>query len=104
MKKITLMLVMLVGTFYLANAQQKHTFAISEGEFMYDGKPVKIHSGEMHYARIPHEYWKHRLQMAKAMGLNTVATYIFWNHHETAPGIWDFTTGNYNLQEFIRLA
>lgn len=42
----------------------------------------------MHYARIPHEYWKHRLKMVKAMGLNTVATYVFWNHHEIAPGVW----------------
>ena len=71
---------------------------------MYDGKPVQIHSGEMHYARIPHEYWRQRLQMIKAMGLNTVATYVFWNFHETAPGVWDFTTGNHNIKEFIKLA
>jgi beta-galactosidase len=58
----------------------------------------------MHYSRIPHEYWKQRLQMIKAMGLNTVATYVFWNYHETAPGVWDFTTGNRNIREFIKLA
>ncbi len=57
----------------------------------------------MHYSRIPHEYWKHRLQMVKAMGLNTVATYIFWNHHEVAPEVWDFTSGNRNLREFIKM-
>ncbi len=83
---------------------QKRTFAIENGEFRYDGKSIKIYSGEMHYARIPHEYWKHRLLMIKAMGLNTVATYIFWNHHEIAPGVWDFSTGNRNLREFIKLA
>jgi len=44
---------------------------------MYDQKPVRIISGEMHYARIPHEYWKHRMQMLKAMGLNTVAPMFF---------------------------
>lgn len=87
-----------------SNAQQTHSFAISEGEFKYDGKPIKIHSGEMHYARIPHEYWKQRLQMIKAMGLNTVATYVFWNYHETAPGVWDFKTGNRNIREFLKLA
>lgn len=85
-------------------AQQKHTFAISGGEFIYDNIPVKIHSGEMHYSRIPHEYWKQRLQMIKALGLNTVATYVFWNHHETQPGVWDFSSGNHNLREFIKLA
>ncbi len=42
--------------------------------------------------------------MLKAMGLNAVATYVFWNYHNTAPGVWDFTTGNKNLAEFIRMA
>ena len=58
----------------------------------------------MHYARIPKEYWRHRFQMIKAMGLNTVATYVFWNYHETEPGKWDFETGNKNLKEYIKTA
>lgn len=57
----------------------------------------------MHYARIPHQYWRHRLQMMKGMGLNTVATYVFWNLHEPEPGKWDFT-GDKNLAEFIKTA
>lgn len=104
MNKAALLLLVLACFFTIARAQQKHSFAISEGEFMYDGKPVKIHSGEMHFARVPHEYWKHRLQMIKAMGLNTVATYVFWNYHETAPGVWDFSSENRNIREFIKLA
>jgi len=83
----TFFLFLFTIAFLFVTAQQKHTFVISGGEFMYDGKPIRIHSGEMHYSRIPHEYWKHRLQMVKAMELNTVATYVFWNHHETAPGV-----------------
>ena len=90
MKSVLLFLLLFTGLVSYSFAQAKHSFAISDGEFMYDGKPIKIHSGEMHYSRIPHEYWKHRMQMVKAMGLNTVATYVFWNYHETAPGIWDF--------------
>ena len=85
-------------------AQQKHTFEIKSGNFLYDGKPVQIHSGEMHFARVPKAYWRQRLQMIKAMGLNTVCTYVFWNYHETAPGVWDFKTGNRNIAEFIKLA
>lgn len=85
-------------------AQQKHTFEIKDGNFVYDGKVIQIHSGEMHFARIPKEYWKQRLQMVRAMGLNTVCTYVFWNYHETAPGVWDFTTDNRNIAEFIKLA
>ena len=58
----------------------------------------------MHYARIPKAYWRHRLQMIKALGLNAVNTYVFWNYHNTAPGKWDWTSGNKNLPEFIKMA
>ncbi len=104
MKKAFLIILIFLCIFTISYAQQKHTFAISDGEFRYDGKAIKIYSGEMHYARIPHQYWKQRLKMIKAMGLNTVATYVFWNFHETAPGVWDFSTGNRNIREFIQLA
>jgi beta-galactosidase len=87
-----------------ATGQTKHTFAISDGNFVLDGKPIQIHSGEMHYARVPKPYWRHRLKMIKAMGLNAVATYVFWNYHETAPGVWDFKTGNKDIAEYIKIA
>jgi beta-galactosidase len=82
---------------------QKHTFEIKDGHFMYDNKPVRIISGEMHYPRIPHQYWRHRMQMLKAMGLNAVTTYVFWNAHEPELGKWDFT-GDNNLAEYIKTA
>jgi beta-galactosidase len=85
-------------------AQQKHTFEIKDGNFLYDGKPIQIHSGEMHFARVPKAYWRQRLQMMKAMGLNTVATYVFWNYHETSPGVWDFKSDSRNIAEFIKIA
>ena len=81
-----------------------HTFAIADGAFRLDGKPLQIISGEMHFARIPREYWRHRLRMAKAMGLNTIATYVFWNYHEIKPGVFDFRTGNRDLAAFVRIA
>ncbi|RYF63578.1 MAG: beta-galactosidase, partial [Cytophagaceae bacterium] len=49
-------------------------------------------------------YWRHRLKMLKAMGLNTVATYVFWNYHNPAPGVWNFKTDNHNLAEFVKTA
>lgn len=82
----------------------QHRFEIRDGQFQYNGKPVQIHSGEMHYARIPKPYWRHRLKMARAMGLNTIATYVFWNYHNTAPGVWDFSSENRDLAGFIRMA
>ena len=82
----------------------QHTFAIADGQFLYDGKPTAIYSGEMHYERVPAPYWRHRLKMMKSMGLNAVATYVFWNFHEVAPGKWDWTTDEHNLRKFVQTA
>jgi len=81
----------------------RHSFEIKDGNFVYDGKPIQIHSGEMHFARVPRPYWRHRFRMMKAMGLNTVATYVFWNFHEPLEGQWDFT-GDHDLAEYIKEA
>ena len=80
-----------------------HSFTLAKTEFLLDGKPFQIISGEMHPARIPVEYWRHRIQMAKAMGCNTIAAYIFWNYHETEPGVFDFQSGNHNVAQFIKI-
>ncbi|MBL7970926.1 MAG: beta-galactosidase [Prolixibacteraceae bacterium] len=82
---------------------KNHSFKLEKSEFLLDGKPYHIISGEIHPARIPAEYWRHRIQMAKAMGCNTIAAYIFWNYHETEPGVFDFETGNRNIARFIRI-
>ena len=71
--------------------------------FLLDGQPYQIISGEMHPARIPAEYWRHRIRMAKAMGCNTIAAYIFWNFHETEDGVFDFTTENHDLAGFFKI-
>lgn len=87
----------------LVSAQQKHVFSLGKTDFLLDGKPFQIISGEMHPARIPRQYWLHRIQMAKAMGCNTIAVYVFWNYHETAPGVFDFKSGNRDIAAFIQL-
>ncbi len=79
------------------------TFAVKDGHFELNGKPIQIISGEMHYPRIPRAYWRERFRMAKAMGLNAVTTYVFWNAHEAQPGAFDFS-GNNDVAEFIREA
>lgn len=85
-------------------AAARHTFALSSTDFLLDGAPMQIRSGEMHPARIPAEYWRHRIRMAKAMGLNTIAAYVFWNYHETAEGQFDFRSGNRDIAKFVRIA
>ncbi|WP_223598548.1 beta-galactosidase family protein [Chryseobacterium sp. GVT01B] len=82
---------------------QKGKFEIKHGSFFLNDKPFTVYSGEMHYPRVPSEYWKHRLEMMKAMGLNTVTTYVFWNYHEEAPGKWNFS-GEKDLRKFIKTA
>ncbi|ROI02344.1 beta-galactosidase [Chryseobacterium sp. G0240] len=82
---------------------QKGKFGIRDGHFILNEKPFSIYSGEMHYPRVPSQYWKHRLQMMKAMGLNTVTTYVFWNYHEEEPGKWNFS-GEKDLRRFIKTA
>jgi beta-galactosidase len=84
-------------------AQGKHVFSLGKKDFLLDGKPFQIISGEMHPGRIPKEYWRHRIQMTKAMGCNTIAMYVFWNHHETEPGKFDFATENRNIGDFLKI-
>jgi len=87
-----------------ATAQNKtHKFALGKSEFLLDGKPFQVISGEMHPARIPAAYWRHRIQMAKAMGCNTIAAYVFWNYHETREGQFDFSSTNHDISEFIKI-
>jgi beta-galactosidase len=81
----------------------KHVFTTQGDHFTLDGKPFKVLSGELHYERIPRAYWHARLKMAKAMGLNTIATYVFWNVHEPTPGHYNFA-GNSDVAAFIRAA
>lgn len=79
------------------------TFTTQGQQFLLDGQPFQIRSGELHYNRIPREYWRDRIEKAKAMGLNTICTYVFWNEHEARPGQWDFD-GRLDVAAFVDLA
>ncbi len=105
LKKISVLILLVWVISFVGFAQKKmHTFQIANGQFLYDGKAIQIHSGEMHYPRVPKEYWRHRMQMMKAMGLNAVSTCVFWNYHNTAPGVWDFKSENRDLAQYIKTA
>jgi beta-galactosidase len=47
-------------------------------------------SGEMHFGRVQPEDWDTRIKQAKAMGLNTISFYLFWNQVETQEGKFTF--------------
>jgi len=84
-------------------AESRGSVGVEGKQFVVNGKPLQIISGEMHYARIPRAYWRDRLKKARAMGLNTISTYVFWNIHEPSPGQYDFT-GEHDVSAFIRVA
>lgn len=101
-RRIFIALSFLITVFAFAQ-KKKETFEIKDGHFYLNNKPTRILSGELHYPRVPSQYWKHRLQMMKAMGLNTVTTYVFWNYHEENPNQWNWS-GEKDLKRFIKTA
>lgn len=104
MGKITALLAGMALTFGVI-AAPRHTFEVSyeKDAFLLDGEQMQIRCGELHFARIPRAYWRHRIQMCKAMGLNAVCAYMFWNYHEMQRGKYDFD-GEKDVAEFCRLA
>jgi beta-galactosidase len=87
----------------VAAPQNTRRFEVGERDFLLDGRPFQIRCGELHAARVPREYWEHRLRMIRAMGLNTVCAYMFWNSHEPRPGEFNWD-GRADIAEFCRLA
>ena len=78
------------------------TFEAGKGSFLLNGEPFVVKAAELHYPRIPRAYWEHRIKQCKALGMNTICLYVFWNFHEEKPGEFDFT-GQKDLAEFCRL-
>ena len=97
------MTMLLLGITATATAQKKETFAIGDKTFLLNGKPFVVKAAEVHYPRIPQPYWEHRIKMCKALGMNTLCLYVFWNIHEQQEGQFDFT-GNNDVAAFCRLA
>ena len=106
MKKIFLILALFLGicNLLLLHAQNtdQYSFKAGKGSFLLNGKPFVIKAAELHYPRIPKPYWDQRIKLCKALGMNTVCLYVFWNAHEPRPGEFDFT-GQNDLAEFCRL-
>ena len=92
-----------VGLAAYSAPQNGGTFTTGNGTFLLDGKPFIVKAAELHYPRIPREYWEHRIRMCRALGMNTICMYVFWNLHEQREGVFDFT-GQNDIAEFCRLA
>lgn len=70
--------------------------------FIIRGRRQLLISGEIHYARSPREEWPALLDRSRECGLNTIATYVFWNWHEPERDRFEFT-GDHDLRAFIDL-
>ena len=73
-----------------------HSFCLDDREF-------KILSGAIHYFRVQPEDWYHSLYNLKALGFNTVETYLPWNMHEPQKGVFDFQ-GILDIEAFLQTA
>ncbi len=86
----------------VAQSHKAGSFVAAEKTFELNGKPFVVKAAELHYPRIPRPYWEHRIKMCKALGMNTICLYVFWNIHEQQEGVYDFS-GNNDVAEFCRL-
>ena len=105
MKKPLLYLLILVVAVLGSSCSQSSegTFEVGKNTFLLNGKPFVVKAAEIHYPRIPKEYWEHRIKMCKALGMNTICLYVFWNFHEPEEGRYDFA-GQKDIAAFCRLA
>lgn len=77
----------LIVALFFISAYGLHMFPFNKGS---SDIPEMLFAGEVHYSRIPVEYWDHRIKMIKALGLNSLSVYIMWNYHEVSPGKFDY--------------
>ena len=77
-----------------------HSYSYNQNYLTCDGKPILPVMGEFHFSRYPKEEWEQALLNMKRGGVEIVATYVFWIHHEEAKGEWNFE-GNRSLRDFL---
>ena len=78
------------------------SFRIGESDFLLDGEPFRVLSGALHYFRVHPDQWADRIRAARLMGLNTIETYVPWNEHEPAAGVF-LADGGLDLARFLDL-
>ena len=103
LKTLVLSAILLFAPLCVPAANKPGTFTTGDKTFLLNGQPFVVKAAEVHYPRIPRPYWEHRIKMCKALGMNTVCIYIFWNIHEQREGVFDFT-GQNDVAEFCRIA
>lgn len=89
-----------MGTGVAPNGQR---IGINSQYLTLDGKPWMPVMGEFHYSRTPSAQWDAELRKMKAAGIDIVASYVMWNHHEERAGRFDWR-GQRDLRRFVQQA
>lgn len=79
---------------------EKEVYSYNSEYLTCNARPILPIMGEFHFSRYPEEEWKTALKKMQQGGVDIVATYVFWIHHEEAEGEWDFS-GRRNLKAFL---
>ncbi|KAH8658279.1 putative beta-calactosidase [Xylariales sp. PMI_506] len=79
-------------------------FTYNNDSFLLHGKPYTIIGGQMDPQRIPYHYWRDRLSKVRAMGINTIFSYIFWNNLEPTQGLWLSDEPQNDVAEYFKIA
>lgn len=101
-KTYLLTVLLFLASSFAGPLMAQHDFvAGNQQSFLLDGKPFVVRAAELHYPRIPREYWDQRIKQCKAMGMNTICIYLFWNLHEQQEGQYNFS-GENDFVAFIK--
>ncbi|MFG6490726.1 beta-galactosidase family protein [Microbacterium sp. P03] len=84
----------------MSDSRPAHDFRIGAQDFEFDGAPLQILSGALHYFRVHPDLWRDRIRKARQMGLNTIETYVAWNAHAPQEDVFDLT-GGLDLGRFL---
>jgi beta-galactosidase len=87
---------------FTARNPEGHEIGANSRFLTLDGRPWLPVMGEFHYSRYPQQDWEKELLKMKAGGVQIVATYIFWIHHEEVEGKFDWSAQR-DLRHFVEL-
>ena len=85
-----------------AVSPQGHRLGLNSMYLTRDGAPWLPVMGEFHFSRVPEDQWQEELLKMRAAGVQIVATYVFWIHHEEIEEQFDWY-GQRDLRKFIEL-
>jgi hypothetical protein len=78
------------------------TIGLNERYLTLDGQPWLPVMGEFHYTRVPRKEWEEEILKMKAAGVDIIATYVIWIHHEETEGHFDWSDER-DLRSFVEL-